>query len=106
MKYLILLTALAVGCSPAAPSPDEIQPFIAVVGTYSVLASSTTPAPPPQVQGDVCPACYGRGIVGDQTNMVTCQACKGTGKVVKHPPVVVTQDCRSGTCPKPKSIAR
>lgn len=110
MKRLALLAVLVAGCTRPSPVPtvDDIQPLIAVAGTYSVLASSTAaPEPPAPVQGDVCPACYGRGIVGDGTNMMKCQRCDGTGKIVKHPPVVIhPADCKDGKCQTPKSTSR
>lgn len=101
MKRFALLAVLVVGCTgQKVPTVDEIQPLIAVAGTYSVLASSTA-APPAPVPGDVCPACQGRKVVGDGTVMVTCQRCNGTGKIVKQP-----ADCKDGKCPTPKSTAR
>lgn len=87
MKRLLLLVVFA-GCSPQV-DVDGIEPFVATAGYYSILASATPAPSPAPVQGDVCPACYGRGIVGDQTNMVKCQRCNGTGKLTT---------CRSGTC--------
>lgn len=90
MKRAILLVAVLAGCSPQV-DVERIEPFVAAAGYYSILASATSPPPSPApVQGDACPDCYGRGIVGDQTNMVKCQKCNGTGKL--------TTTCRSGTC--------
>jgi RecJ-like exonuclease len=100
MRSLVLLVALAAGCTPQM-DVESIEPFVAVAGYYSIMeVEQSKPAPPP-VQGDVCPSCFGRGIVGDSVVMTKCLTCNGTGKLVKHPPVVV--GCKDGKCSTPNT---
>jgi hypothetical protein len=103
-RALLIAVLLLAGCAKQ-PSVEEIEPFIAVAGTYSLMAAEPPPAPPKPVAGDACPSCYGRGFVGDGVAKTQCQTCKGTGKVVTHPPVML-HDCKDGKCPKTKSTAR
>lgn len=87
------LVIVAMGC--AAPTGDELQPFVAVAGAYGVSGSGS-PAPAPEPESDKCDSCRG---TGKSDGRVTCPVCGGTGKkttkVLVHP---VSQPCNTGTC--------
>lgn len=96
MRYLLPIVLIS-GCVGASgPQPRDIEPLVAAAGVYALMAAPSPPPPP--VAGDVCPGCYGRGIVGDGTTMVKCQRCNGTGKI--------TTACKDAKCPPQKSTPR
>jgi len=71
---VMLAMALPIGCVPATPT--ELQPLIAVSGTYAML-SRGSPAPAPS---GTCSNCGtkvppGGGWVGDGTIKVPCPEC-------------------------------
>lgn len=91
MSRLIFVFAFVfAGCSSAA---EDLRPFVAVAGKYSLLAQAK---PVPAVKTD-CMNCRGTGKVGDGTVMSTCPICKGTGKVIP------SSACKDGKCPTPTS---
>lgn len=99
--FLLTVLAVVVGCN--APADTRLlEPFIAVAGQYTMMACPA--GPPVPVVGDVCPACFGRGIVlMDGKTATKCQACDGTGK---KKTAAVTPGCKDGSCPTPKSTVR
>ena len=86
-RYLFAITVFLCGCSSA---PEDLRPFVAVAGRYSLM---TDTKPAPAVQTD-CSNCHGTGKVGDLRVMSTCSICKGTGKVLSS-----AAPCKDGTCP-------
>ena len=88
MRHAFILLVFAVGCSHPA-TVASIQPFIAVAGHYSMLASEKTP-----VSG-VCPTCNGVGKLGDGKVFVTCATCNGTGRL--------TSVCKDKKCTTPST---
>lgn len=106
LPFFLTVTAVFVGCN--APADTRVlEPFIAVAGGYSLLG--VTPDAPPPVVGDVCDACFGRGIVGDGKSMTKCLKCDGTGKKKKTaaaPAVVAAPICKDGKCQIPRSTLR
>jgi RecJ-like exonuclease len=88
-KCILLLAALLCGCSSAA---EDLQPFVAVAGRYSLMAQAK-PGPAPSTD---CMNCRGTGKVGDGTVMSKCPVCNGTGKITSS-----SAPCKDGTCPKP-----
>lgn len=89
-KLAIPLALVIGGCTHAA---EDLRPFVAVAGKYSLMAQAT---PAPAVKTD-CMNCRGTGKVGDGTVMSTCPICKGTGKVTNQ----TAAPCKDGACPKP-----
>lgn len=105
LPFFLTVTAVLVGCNAPA-NTRVLEPFIAVAGGYSLLG--VTPDAPPPVVGDVCDACFGRGIVGDGKSMTKCLKCDGTGKkkTAAAPAVVVAPICKDGKCQIPRSTLR
>lgn len=93
-RSLVVLVVFMAGCTVG--SPEDLRPFVAVAGKYSLMDK---PAPAPSPSG-VCENCRGTGKVGDGRVMVTCPVCDGTGKPKTAP------ECKDGTCPTPKIIRR
>lgn len=92
LPFFLTVAAVFVGCN--APADTRVlEPFIAVVGEYSLLGLA--PDAPPPVVGDVCDACFGRGIVGDGKSMTKCLKCDGTGK---KKTASVVPNCKDGKC--------
>lgn len=108
VAMLATVAAIPLGCIKTALAVRaEPQPFIAVCGTYAVLASGSEPGPAP-VQPDGCAAgckCGGTGKEksGDGLALVGCRCpdtckCKGA---VQHPPATISSKpstCTSGSC--------
>ena len=93
-RYLLAITAVLCGCSSA---PEDLRPFVAVAGRYSLMADSR---PGPAVETD-CSNCRGTGVVGDGRVTSVCPVCKGKKKVVSSS----AASCKDGTCPpKPNTI--
>lgn len=90
-KCILMLAALLCGCSSAA---EDLRPFVAVAGRYSLMAQAN-PKPP---ASDVCSNCRGLGYLSDGRVRSECPVCKGTGKVTSS-----SAPCKDGTCPKPTS---
>lgn len=79
---IVALVTILTGCTRG--SQDDLRPFVAVSGYYSLMGSTT-----PQPQGPVkCGNCNGLGYLTDGTVRTVCPICNGNK---------VTQ-CRSGTC--------
>lgn len=91
-KHLLVVVFLFSGCSSAA---EDLRPFVAVAGKYSLMAQSR---PVPAVKTD-CMNCRGTGKVGDGTVMSKCPVCNGTGKIVPSS----AAPCKDGKCPTPTS---
>lgn len=108
---LALLAVLFAGCS--GEQPQDLRPFVAVAGKYSLMAADVEPAPAPS---GVCRNCRGAKVVGDGRVMVTCARCNGTGvepKAEQPPeapvtisppapspsPSTATIKCKDGKCP-------
>lgn len=94
VRLLLLLSLLfIIGCQPGAEGSLVIPPTDgtaeAAVG-LSRLSAKSQPTPAPAPVGTECPACKGKGEIGDGTVMVKCKVCKGTGRVVSadEPPDV------------------
>jgi hypothetical protein len=86
-KCILVLAALLCGCSSAT---EDLRPFVAVAGRYSLMAQAK-PVPAPSTD---CMNCRGTGKVGDGTVMSKCPVCNGTGKVTSSP-----APCKDGKCP-------
>jgi hypothetical protein len=85
MRTAAILLAFTVGCS----DKQDLQPFVAVAGAYSLLDVEPKPAPKP----DVCENCGGTGVVGDGRVSVPCPVCRPSAT---KPPA-----CEGGKCPTP-----
>lgn len=86
MRYAAVLFAITAGCS----EKDDLQPFVAVAGAYSLLDVEPKPKP------DVCENCGGTGVVGDGRVSVPCPVCRpGAVASPKQP------SCENGKCPTP-----
>ena len=88
-RLVLPLMLIIGGCSSAA---EDLRPFVAVAGKYSLMAQSK-PGPAPTTD---CMNCRGTGKVGDGRVMSTCPICKGTGKVTNQ-----SAPCKDGSCPTP-----
>lgn len=88
MRYAAILLAFATGCS----DKENLQPFVAAAGAYSLLDVEPAPAPKP----DVCENCGGSGVVGDGRVSVPCPVCRPGSVAAPKPPT-----CESGKCPTP-----
>jgi hypothetical protein len=86
-KCILLLAALLCGCSSVT---EDLRPFVAVAGRYSLM-SQAKPAPAPS---GVCSNCRGLGYLSDGRVRSECPICKGTGKIVPS-----SAPCKDGTCP-------
>lgn len=105
---------IPLGCIPVPVSTNDLEPFVAVTGNYSI-AESELQEPSPEPESDKCETCRGTGKADGR---VTCPVCNGTGKkkkqadtaapstrIVYHPPLVVTaRECQSGTCSIPTIV--
>ena len=89
-KIAIPLMLVIGGCTQSA---EDLRPFVAVAGRYSLMAQAKPPAP--EIKTD-CMNCRGTGKVGDGRVMSTCPICKGTGKVT-----ATSAPCKDGACQKP-----
>ena len=87
-KSIIVLVVVLSGCSSAA---EDLRPFVAVAGRYSLMAQAKPPA------SGVCTNCRGLGYLTDGNVRTTCPVCKGNKVTSSSPP------CKDGTCPKPTS---
>jgi hypothetical protein len=85
-KCILILAALLCGCSSAA---EDLRPFVAVAGRYSLMAQAK-PAPAPS---GVCSNCRGLGYLTDGTVRTVCPVCKGSKVTSSSAP------CKDGTCP-------
>ena len=75
MSRLVLTLGVLVstlGCSSAGQ--EDLQPFVAAAGRYSLMAGGTD-APKP----GVCANCGGKGFVGDGRVSVPCPVCRPGG---------------------------
>lgn len=88
---LFAFVILFSGCSSAA---EDLRPFVAVAGRYSLMADKK---PGPAIQTD-CSNCRGTGVVGDSRVTSKCPVCNGTGKVLSS-----SAPCKDGKCPTPTS---
>jgi hypothetical protein len=88
-KLAFIVTLLCAGCSSAA---EDLRPFVAVAGKYSLMAQAK-PGPAPS---DVCGNCRGLGYLSDGRVRSECPVCKGTGKIVPS-----SAPCKDGKCPTP-----
>jgi hypothetical protein len=70
------------GCVVLPRRGDDLQPFVAAAGRYSLMAAQK-PAP-----AKVCENCRGLGKVGDGKVFVVCPVCKGG----------TTKPCATGSC--------
>jgi hypothetical protein len=86
-RYLLLTAVVLCGCSSA---PEDLRPFVAVAGRYSMM---TDAKPAPAIKTD-CSNCRGLGYLSDGRVRSECPICKGTGKVVSS-----SAPCKDGTCP-------
>jgi hypothetical protein len=73
---VMLAMALPIGCVRVPATPTDLQPLVAVSGSYAMLSRSS-PAPAPT---GVCSNCGtkvppGGGWVGDGTIKVPCPEC-------------------------------
>lgn len=92
MSRLTLVFAfLFSGCSSAA---EDLRPFVAVAGKYSLMAQAR---PAPAIKTD-CQNCRGLGYLSDGRVRSECPVCKGTGKIVPS-----SAPCKDGKCPTPTS---
>lgn len=91
-KHLLVFAFFFSGCSSAA---EDLRPFVAVAGKYSLMGQSR---PGPAIKTD-CMNCRGTGKVGDGTVMSKCPVCDGTGKIVPSS----AAPCKDGKCPTPTS---
>jgi hypothetical protein len=84
MRSLLLLAALAAGCSapPAAlPLREECRLGAWLALHVARLAPPLkVPSPDKPDQGDACSECGGTGKLGDGVIALTCGACNGTGR--------------------------
>jgi hypothetical protein len=107
---------IPLGCIPLPATTNDLEPFIAVTGNYSIAEKELAePTPAPEPESDKCETCRGTGKADGR---VTCPVCNGTGKkkkqaavtppatrIVYHPPLVVTaRECQSGTCSIPTIV--
>lgn len=107
---------IPLGCIPLPATTNDLEPFVAVSGNYSIVESELSePTPAPEPESDKCETCRGTGKADGR---VTCPVCNGTGKkkkqaavtppatrIVYHPPLVVTaRECQSGTCSIPTIV--
>ena len=67
-SVFLLAATLPLGC--VSVPPGDLQPLIAVAGTYSLAADAKKPTPAK------CENCGGRGVVGDGTIEVPCPVCR------------------------------
>lgn len=110
---LAILAVLFAGCS--GEQSQDLRPFVAVAGNYSLMAADVEPVMP---YSDKCRNCRGKGKVGDGRVMVTCARCNGTGVEQKaeqppeapvtaapppphqsQPSSTATIKCKDGKCP-------
>jgi hypothetical protein len=85
-KCILMLAALLCGCSSAT---EDLRPFVAVAGRYSLM-SQAKPVPAPS---GVCSNCRGLGYLTDGTVRTVCPVCKGNKVTPSSAP------CKDGTCP-------
>lgn len=73
------------GCEPAYKTAPISVGERCLLGAYLSLSvvgrGEPGPGPTPSPSGDTCPACDGKGELGDGRVMFKCEACNGTGKV-------------------------
>ena len=89
-KTIAVLVVLLAGCSSAS---EDLRPFVAVAGRYSLMAQAN-PKPP---ASDVCSNCRGLGYLTDGTVRTVCPVCKGNKAASSSAP------CKDGKCPTPTS---
>lgn len=91
----IVVVVLASGCSRQA----DLQPFVAVAGSYSLLEPSAAPLPPHDACEEGC-GCAGTGRErsGDDLETIACR-CPESCKCKAGRQVSASIPCRSGTCP-------
>ena len=75
----LAIAILATGCSQPPAPPQDLRPWIATSGMYSLMSPSPAPLPPSPTPGAKCENCRGTGIVGDGRTGITCPVCNGTG---------------------------
>jgi hypothetical protein len=88
-RLALIVTLFFSGCSSAA---EDLRPFVAVAGRYSLMAQAKPPV------SDVCSNCRGLGYLTDGTVRTPCPVCKGATKTVPS-----SAPCKDGACPKPTS---
>ena len=82
MRFLILSLIALAGCIATLPNDATISADLACELARGVVQLRSAPQPEPGPRpGDKCPACGGRGYVGDGTVKTKCLPCDGTGKV-------------------------
>jgi hypothetical protein len=93
-KVALAILLLLCGCSSAA---EDLRPFVAVAGKYSLMSQSK-PAPAPS---GVCSNCRGLGYLSDGRVRSECPVCKGTGKATTS--AALAPPCKDGKCPTPST---
>jgi hypothetical protein len=93
-KLSIVLLLSLCGCTHAA---EDLRPFVAVAGKYSLMSQSK-PAPAPS---GVCSNCRGLGYLSDGRVRSECPVCKGTGKATTS--AALAPPCKDGKCPTPST---
>jgi hypothetical protein len=91
-KVALAILLLLCGCSSAS---EDLRPFVAVAGKYSLMSQSK-PAPAPS---GVCSNCRGLGYLSDGRVRSECPVCKGTGKATTS--AALAPPCKDGKCPTP-----
>ena len=102
---------IPLGCIPLPATTNDLEPFVAVTGNYSIAESELAePTPAPEPESDKCETCRGTGKADGRA---TCPACGGTGKATKakvtstgatiliHPAPTI---CKTGTCSTPRIV--
>ena len=73
----LAIAILIAGCSPQPQ--EDLRPWLATSGMYSLMSPSPAPLPPAPTPGAKCENCRGTGVVGDKVTGITCPICGGTG---------------------------
>ena len=74
MSRLVLTLGVLVSTLGCSSAPEDLRPFVAAAGRYSLMAGGTA-APKP----GVCTKCGGKGVVGDGRVSVPCPVCRPHG---------------------------
>jgi len=85
LAIVAIVASSVVGCVERSVK-QNLQPFVAVTGNYSVWEAAVGPTPAPPAPDKACSNCRGTGKVLERPDQpqskvyIKCPACDGTGK--------------------------